>query len=265
MPDGGLRSIGRFAAKFAHAAPLVLGDGWTLLLDRVVTNDSDVADDGLYPLPSGERDDVVPEPGDGDDIWCARTLKLSLVRSSGEDRETSRESTPPEVFFIDPVKAQVRLTDARLTVACSKFVTARGTWAASVPAMALLAAWRYGRAVRRRHGRMLVGHARYEWIWGVASDGVQTLTITVPTQVRLLVLTLCLSGDTDVAAFASELVARIAAYRLATDHDASPDAVKRLRDLTSGALTPFSDDRGEAWAKAVFPPPTSSPTDAGPA
>jgi hypothetical protein len=59
------------------------------------------------------------------------------------------------------------ITDARVAVACSQFT--KGSWwfgmgLIGLPVAVLLTVISKSMAAQRRHGKMLVGHVRYEWL-----------------------------------------------------------------------------------------------------
>jgi len=273
---GGLRSYGRLWGRIGHTSPLELGDGWTLLLDRKVRREGSDEDDGLYPAPLSERDTVASEPEDGENVQRFTAVKLSVARTVGAlpallgdptQKEALRayleqpgdEPRPAELFWTDRVSARVQITDARLTVACSKFLRGKGTAGfGNILAGILLSAWRYARAWQRRRGRMLVGHVRYPWIAGVETQHESELIVTMVADGRTVRLWLTFPKGTDVLALGDELVRRAAAYRLANEPSLKAKEVKLLGDLGSGGLRAMSPDvAGQPTARADFPVPRS--------
>ena len=125
--------------------------------------DNDAGDDQFYPIPGEQKDSVQRAEHDGE-VWGPITvgeLAVHEVRSGGG---------PQRLLRIEDIKAAVRITDSRVTVACSKFAKGGGWtgFGAGGIAVALTAnAVSKARASRRRQGKMLVGQVAYPWLLSI--------------------------------------------------------------------------------------------------
>ena len=193
----------------------------------------DVHEHGLMlPIPAPERDSIVLEPRDGNDI---RWLVAQAVRL---------ERNGTTVFRCTKVRINVLVTDARVALACSKYDKGGG-WIGSPSAMIVLNAASKGLAAVRRHGKMMVGHARYPWVSAVGSTARQGVGTTERlvldgktdrnTSVRL---TLELRKGDDGASVAAEVARRVARYRLSSDTDLSEESRNTFAALTNARPLP---------------------------
>ena len=110
----------------------------------------------MLPVPAMQHNTVLLESHDGNNI---QTLTARAVRL---DRNGST------VFRCTNVRISLFITDARVALACSKYDKGGG-WIGSPTAMLMLNAASKGLAAVRRHGKMMVGQARYPWIKAVGS------------------------------------------------------------------------------------------------
>jgi len=196
----------------------------------------DVHEHGLMlPIPAPERDTIMLEPRDGNDI---RWLVAHAVRL---------ERNGTTVFRCSKVRINVLVTGARVALACSKYDKGGG-WIGSPSAVIVLNAASKGLAAVRRHGKMMVGHARYPWVSAVGStarQGVGSIERLVldgktnrTTSVRL---TLEVRKGDDSASVAAEVARCVAGYRLSSETNLSEDerntfaALTNVRPLPSGA------------------------------
>jgi hypothetical protein len=185
------------------------------------------AEDGFFlPVPGLERDTVLPEPRDGSNV---RRLHCQEIQVAAAD-------TGKRILRVSDVRAQVQLTDGRLTVACTKYDKGGG-WVGGPVAMVALNAGSKLLAANRRRGKMFVGQIRYPWIHGVYAQnksgwaGSETLRIIVKSRGKLLRLDLTFPKDVDATAVATELIRRTARFRLAHDPTVEDAEVKRLQEL----------------------------------
>jgi hypothetical protein len=196
----------------------------------------DVATGSLYvPVPGVERNSIVLEPRDGANITKVSAKAVKLERAG------------TQVLRSSDISIDVYMTDARVAIACSKYDKG-STWYGGVGVMVVGNAITKSMAAVRRHGKMLVGQARYPWIQRVGS----TSRIGTGTEERLIIdaphrdgsmyrLTLQLPRNIDAARVASGIANRAATYRLACDPAVNDEMRVQLETLaTAGPLPPSS-------------------------
>lgn len=120
--------------------------------------DGDAVADPLYPTPGEQPDSVEPVAQDGQCLppITAGELVVREVLPGGNTKRLVR---------VHDIKAKVVVSQARVTVACSKYDKGGGwkPWTlAAIPVAVTANAVSKVRASRRRHGKMLVGHLRYQ-------------------------------------------------------------------------------------------------------
>jgi hypothetical protein len=171
----------------------------------------------LHPIPGASASEVLHEARDGANIASIPSKGLTLL--------AGRDNALRTIASIDEVAIRVAITDARVAVACSKFDKGGG-WIGSAGAMALANTVSMGLAAARRRGKMLVGHARYPWIYAVGASpkaglfDTETVRICMHTEsAEALVLDLSLPTDLAAPEVAAEIARRVASYRLACGHD----------------------------------------------
>ena len=212
---------------------------YTACTIREVFEDQFSAEDGLiFPVPAMEADTVVLEPRDGRDV--RRVLCNEVQVKVGQNNE--RLLRAPEI------RAQVLITDARLTVACSKFDKGGG-WVGGPVAMIALNAGSKLLAARRRRGKMLVGQVRYPWIHAVYAQnkagwtGSEMIRILVKSGDEPMRLELTFPKDVDATAVATELICRAARFRLMYEPDLGAKERSELSELAE--IPPLVWRRGE--------------------
>jgi hypothetical protein len=197
-------------------------------------------EDGFFlPVPALEKDTVILESRDGTNV--RRILCKGISVRAGEQHKRLLRATD--------IRAQVLVTDARITVACSKFDKGGGWWGIGAGALVAipLNAGSKALAARRRRGRMFVGQIRYPWISAVYAQnkgglrGVEMLRVTVKSGGRSLWLDLTLPSDVDATAVAAELIRRTAQFRLAHE--------RPMEDKERAALTELSNIPPLVWRR----------------
>jgi hypothetical protein len=150
------------------------------------------------------------------------------------------------------IRAQILITDARMTIACSKYEKGGGWWGIGAGALVAvpLNVGSKMLAARRRRGKMLVGQIRYPWISGVFAQnrsgwsGSETLCVFAGAGGgRVLRLLVTLPKDLDATAVGTELIQRAAAFRLAHD-DEPPSEEKRARLIELCSVEPLTWVKG---------------------
>lgn len=188
----------------------------------------DVHEHGLMlPVPAVQHNTVLLESRDGNNI---QTLTARAVRL---DRNGST------VFRCTNVRISLFITDARVALACSKYDKGGG-WIGSPTAMLMLNAASKGLAAARRHGKMMVGQARYPWIKAVGStarQGIGTeerlILVGMTDSATTLRLALLLPKGVDAATVAADVARRASRHRLAADADIPDDKRAAFQALTS--------------------------------
>jgi hypothetical protein len=123
----------------------------------------DAAPDPMYPTPGEQPDTVELTEADGQPSAPLKVSELNLwVMPPGRG--------PERLLRVKDMTAAVRTTDARITIACSKYEKGGGwaPWTAGAIPVALAAnAVSKARAKSRRQGKMLVGHIPYKLLLSV--------------------------------------------------------------------------------------------------
>lgn len=201
-------------------------------------------DDGLiFPVPLNSPDTIDTEIRDGKLPKRVNCTAIE-VRIHGAKK--------PSLELRD-IRAQLMVTDARLTIACSKFDKGGGWWglgAGAVVAIPLNVGSK-ALAARRRRGKMLVGQIRYPWIDSVYAQnrdgwlGTEKLRVFANAgSNQLISLELTFPKQADATAVATQIIRRAASFRLA--HDGHPlEAADRAR------LRELSQLKGLAYKKGA--------------
>jgi hypothetical protein len=238
-----------FAAS-AHLAPpsppkapvapppsdLVLSHYTVCAIVEVLEGKFGTEDSLILPVPGLESDTVLVEPRDGHDIRHILCNEVE-VRGGSDNRR---------LFRAPEIRARLLLTDARITVACSKFDKGGG-WVGGPVAMLALNAGSKLLAANRRRGKMLVGQIRYPWIDAVYAQnksgwrGGEMMRVIVQSGGQAMRLELTFPKDVDATAVATELIRRAARFRLT--HEPGLDQASRVR------LTDLSNIAPLVWRK----------------
>jgi hypothetical protein len=187
----------------------------------------------LFPVALDERDTIALEPRDGSDIRHANCTAIKVAQVGATN----------SLLRVKDIRGRVLLTDARITVACSRFDKGGGWWGMGAGALVAipLNVGSHALAAHRRRGRMLVGQVRYPWITEVYAQskvgykGVESLRVVanVGGKSRLR-LDLQFPKDVDALAIGTELVHRVARFRLKHDEGEMDEAEReRLVELTT--------------------------------
>lgn len=205
-------------------------------------------EDGLLlPVPALETDTVLLEPRDG-----ARPSRVLCNEVQVRGGEANRR-----LLRAPSVRAQVLLTDARLTVACSKYEKGGG-WVGDPVSMLALNAGSKLLAAARRRGKMLVGQVRYPWIQAVYAQnksgwsGSEMLRVVVRSAGESMRLELTFPKDVDATAVATDLIRRAARFRLAVEPGLEAEERARLTELADIAPLQWRPGTGE-MAGVRFP------------
>jgi hypothetical protein len=185
------------------------------------------AEDSFFlPVPGLDSDAVLLEPRDGTNVRRLHCQQIGVIAGD----------TSKRLLRVSDVRAQIQLTDARLTVACTKYDKGGG-WVGNPIGMIALNAGSKLLAANRRRGKMLVGQIRYPWIQGVYAQnksgwaGAEMMRVAVKSRGQLLRLDLTFPKDVDATAVATELIRRTAQFRLTHDPTVDDAEVKRLQEL----------------------------------
>jgi hypothetical protein len=212
---------------------------YTVCAIREVVEDELSMDEGLiFPIPAMDADTVMLEQRDGGDVQ--RVLCNEIEVTGGESNE--------RLLRTADIRGQVLITDARLTVACSKFDKGGG-WVGGPVAMIALNAGSKLLAAHRRRGKMLVGHVRYPWIRAVYAQnkggwtGAETMRIIVKSGDEPMRLELTFPKDVDATAVATEVIRRAARFRLAHEPDLDANERTQLSELCN--IPPLVWRRGD--------------------
>jgi hypothetical protein len=165
----------------------------------------------MLPVPGLQANSIHLEPRDGPNIETLTAQGVTLQRNGAP------------ILRVRNVRITVFITDARVAVACSKYDKGGG-WIGTPTAMVVANTVSKSLAAIRRHGKMLVGQVRYQWVSGVGS----THRLGMGTSERLILeakadsstsfrLTLLLPKNTDGAAIAARIAGRAARYRLVAE------------------------------------------------
>lgn len=217
----------------------------------------DIEEGLLFPVPMSKPDTVAVEARDGADVKMAKCTAIE-VAVVGEKKPVLRASN---------IRAQVMLTDARLTIACSRFDKGGGWWGWGWGALLTLPLniASHALAARRRRGKMLVGQVRFPWVDAVYAQsrlgmgGVEKLRMVVNAggrnQTRGIRVDLTFPKNVDAAAIGTELIRRAATFRLT--HDPQPCAEdERAQLLELCRVDPIVNVKGSGkMAGHEFPAP----------
>jgi hypothetical protein len=182
----------------------------------------------MLPVPGLSPDAVLMESRDGGDVRRVLANEIELRGGQGNKH----------IIRAAEIRAQVQITDARLTVACSKYDKGGG-WVGGPVAMIALNAGSKLLAARRRRGRMLVGQVRYPWIHAVYAQnkggwiGAEMLRVIVKAEGEFVRLDLTFPKDVDATRVATELIHRAARFRLAHDPGIDPNERAALQSLSA--------------------------------
>ncbi len=195
---------------------------------------SDPFEQGLMlPIPGTRSNTVVFEPRDGNEIVHLSAKAVTFHVNNAV------------AFRLRDVKVDVAITDARVTVACSKYDKGGG-WVGGLGGMLVLNAGSKALAAMRRHGKMAVGQVRYPCVHAVGSTTRQgfgsheRLVIDAKADANTHTrLTLLLPNNVAGARAAAEVAKRTARYRLAADPELTDEARAGLEALlTAEPLAP---------------------------
>jgi hypothetical protein len=173
---------------------------YTVCTVREVLDGQFSSEDSLiFPVPGPEIDSVVMEDRDGQNICRVFCNEIEVLGGDKNER----------LMRAADIRAQVLITDARLTVACSKF----------------------------DRGKTLVGQIRYPWIRGVYAQnkggwlGSEMVRIIVKSGGESMRLELTFPKDVDATAIGTELIRRAAEFRLRFEPGLDQADHAKLTDL----------------------------------
>jgi hypothetical protein len=210
-------------------------DDYRVLTIGVVDDSLRPEVDGLlYPIPSADKSSVVWEENERREIEAFDVRKVSVF-GIPRGGELTKILGPMELPF------RLYLTDSRLALACSKYEIG-GTWYGMGALVGALNAVERTAAAVRRHGKMLVGHVRYQWVAGIHArprtkrggflvSHVSEATVRVGTVLPdKTIVTLELEPkDSDAMQLACRLVRRVARHRLGLGLSLTEEQVAELR------------------------------------
>jgi hypothetical protein len=247
------RSNGASRAAAASAPANDFAADYTICVIREVADAPTDLEEGLiYPVAVDQRDTVAVEPRDGAEIRRAKctAIEVALV---GNDRPLLRATD---------ISAEVMLTQARITIASSKFDKGGGWRGWGIGGLALsvpLNAASHAFAARRRRGKMLVGQVRFPWVDAVYAQsrlgfgGREKLRVVANSgggnRVRV---DLTFPNDIDACAIAGETIRRAAAFRLSHDDQFEEAERQRLVELARVAAPVYTKGSGK-MAGEKFP------------
>ncbi|MFD7154246.1 hypothetical protein ACFV9C_06600 [Kribbella sp. NPDC059898] len=172
-----------------------------------------------------------------------------------------REAGGGSVFSLGDVRADVYITEARVTLVCSKYDKGGGWVGSPGTALALNAVSKI-RAARRSKNKALVGHIRFPWLASVGfspkqgwlDEEVLRFVVRDGTEEpsRLLVVDLNLPKELDSGAIARAVMLRAVAYRT-THEELADDELAGFRALADAPDPP----RRQARSFALYSMPTS--------
>lgn len=177
----------------------------------------------LYPDPGDTPDSIELTPADGQ-VQIYAATGLTILSLAGARRQ--------QLAQFSDITATVLVTDQRLAVACSKYDTGGGSSGFGLAALAVAVtanAVSKGLAKRRRKGKTLVGHVRYDWLrqleakdrTGLLSKNSLELLLSDPTADGLLILGITLGKRETATSIATDIATRAAHYQAAQLTDAS--------------------------------------------
>jgi hypothetical protein len=202
--------------------------------DILTIRTADANDGYVYPI-FGEDDRLIElEDLDGQRV---QTIDVHAI----DVRQGARR-----IAHLQKISATLYITEARVAVACEKYDKGGGWTGFSAGAMATamaINAVSKARASRRRKGKMLMGHVRYEWLHQV---GFSPKRFGVDEQLRLMVtdgsnrtltLDLHLPKNIDSGLLAQDIVQRAARFRL-NHTKIKPENVDKMKDLELAGRIP---------------------------
>ena len=209
------------------------------MLQVVDVPDGNGSDGLLLPVPGTEKNSIVLEPRDGNQITTVPSNGVALHHRGRE------------VVRIADVDALIWVTDARIAFACSRYDKG-GRWRGDPISMGVFNAVSKVRAVARSHGKSLVGQARYPWIARVGS----TARAGIGSEERLIIdasesendpyrLVIGLPNRGSGAELAALIVRRAGAFRLATEADLDEGERRGLQACSSAVPLLTNPSRGK--------------------
>jgi hypothetical protein len=233
-----------------------MSDAFNLLAVRTGEEPADTR----YPEPGDEPDTIELEPADGSDPLTFTTGELNL-------RHMPSGSKISRISRIKDIKAQVFVTEARVAVACSKYDKGGGFHAFNIAALPLsvgLNTVSKVRASRRRKGKMLVGHIRYESLLSVGyinKSGLQggnrlrVATVDATTTGRAVILDINLPKQIDGQELSAKIAGLAANYQLDHNDTISEQTREHLEALRSPEALPGLP---KAYATYLLIPPAGN-------
>jgi hypothetical protein len=226
---------------YAHQLRIAVSRAADVILQ--IREIEDPGSGGVYPLPSSDANGwlIRWEEQDGQTPMALNINGLEEYEIlPGGNKLLTRLSKTQGVLYI---------TDARIAVAVEKFTKGNKYWgvgagaAVAVVAMGVSAA----RAAHKRHGKMLVGQVRYQWLKALAASPAQGRK--GGSELRFVVDVKTTSGGTrtyridvtlgypqvDPLLPAQDIIQRAARYRLSR-YPGSAEHHPRLRELTQAPL-----------------------------
>lgn len=196
--------------------------GYNILVVRAF--DQEYAENRLYPqLSEVEGEIVAAEPGDGSNMLSFSGSYAVVYDLRGRIRTKLAETHGPTFGFV---------SDCRVAVSCEKF-TKGSTWVGggagavvAAGAMAVSAA----KARRRRQGKIMVGHLRYEWITRVGASPGKHLSLEYVSNGVPKAMEMQVNGGISVA-MAQDIARRVAALRLEQNPDLPAEQRAALEEL----------------------------------
>lgn len=207
---------------------------WQFLNIRTV----DETDAGLYPVVGPDlRVRPLPDEAKPETV-VARGVEVYELNGDARER----------LVGLRNIRAEIQVTDQRVLFACAKFDKGGGWWGFGGFGLffALTAnAVSKARAAHRRHGKMLVGHVRYQWLaqvgfmpkGGFGSDEQIRLVVKTKdgTHLRTLLIDFLLPRDVSSRALATRIAQRAAGFDLDQTSIADPDERAAMESIRAGA------------------------------
>lgn len=184
--------------------------------------DQEYPNNRLYPQLSDQEGQVVAgEPADGTNTMSFQAAYAVVHDLRGRVHATLARTYGPTLGFV---------SDCRVAVSCEKF-TRGSTWVGAGPGAVIAAgamAVSATRARKRRQGKIMVGHLRYEWITRIGASPGKHLTLEyvangVPKGMEMQV-----HGGISVT-MAQDIARRVASFRLE-----NPDLSDEQRAILEG-------------------------------
>ena len=213
-------------------------------LIRGVDSDTDllvprVTPDGSAAVVGGDADGAI-------DNLNAKSLAVAHLGKSKQH----------EIVTVDSLSISMAVTDSRVAYWCKKYDKGGGWVGGGIGGLAIAGvanAVSKARASNRRRGNCLVGHARYTWLHGVGystKSGVfgrkQTLRLlmvdgTEGKQRPTFAIDFTLGADVSAHKVASEIVKRVARFRLAHHPDLSDEQREKLESIGANGVPGGND------------------------